>query len=45
MSPAVHLLVVELPSGQTKRVVLRRYVRPELNEEEFDIAQREQQIL
>jgi len=45
MSSAVHLLVVELPSGQTIRVVLRRYVRPELNDEEPDIAQREQQIL
>ena len=45
MSSAVHLLVVELPSGQTIRVVLRRYVRPELNDEEPDIAQREQRIL
>lgn len=45
MSSAVHALGVELGSGETARVVLRRYVRPEVVEEEPDIADREARIL
>jgi aminoglycoside phosphotransferase (APT) family kinase protein len=35
---AVHLLTVRLADGGRDRLVLRRYVRPEVNEEEPDIA-------
>jgi aminoglycoside phosphotransferase (APT) family kinase protein len=45
MSSAVHLLEVDLSGGATKKVVLRRYVRPEVTEEEPDIAEREARIL
>ena len=41
MSSAVHLLVYETSSGSRGRAVLRRYVRPELNAEQPDIAARE----
>jgi aminoglycoside phosphotransferase (APT) family kinase protein len=40
MSSAVHLLTVQ-DSGQRRQAVLRRYVRPELNADEPDIAERE----
>src|SRR6266545_5393120 len=42
---AVHLLRVQRGSGAAERVVLRRYVRPELNQEEPDIAEREARAL
>src|SRR6266536_407583 len=42
---AVHLLRVQRGSGGAERVVLRRYVRPELNQEEPDIAEREARAL
>jgi hypothetical protein len=42
---AVHLLRVERGGGPVERVVLRRYVRPELNEEEPEIAEREARAL
>jgi len=45
MSSAVHLLGVVLPSGHLEQVVLRRYVRPELNEEDPDHAGREAGVL
>jgi aminoglycoside phosphotransferase (APT) family kinase protein len=45
LSSAVHALTVELAGGRTRQVVLRRYVRPELNEEEPDIAEREARVL
>jgi aminoglycoside phosphotransferase (APT) family kinase protein len=45
LSSAVHALTVALAGGETHQVVLRRYVRPELNEEEPDIAEREARIL
>jgi hypothetical protein len=38
MSPAVHLLTTQDGAGQRRQTVLRRYVRPELNAEESDIA-------
>jgi aminoglycoside phosphotransferase (APT) family kinase protein len=44
-SSAMHLLAVTRGGGQTERVVLRRYVRPELNIEAPDIADREQRAL
>lgn len=44
-SSAVHLLTVTHPHGTARRVVLRRYVRPDLNAEEPDIADREEQAL
>ena len=34
MSPAVRLLTVQDDGGQRRQAVLRRYVRPELNEQE-----------
>jgi aminoglycoside phosphotransferase (APT) family kinase protein len=45
MSSAVHLLTVEDGGGQRRQAVLRRYVRPELNAEEPDIAAREARAL
>lgn len=39
-SSAVHVLTLRLPNVQTEWVLHRRYVRPELNEEEPDIAER-----
>jgi len=45
MSSAAHSLTLRLPNGQTEQVVLRRYVRPEVNEEEPDIAEREARVL
>lgn len=42
---AVHLLTIERTSGTVERVVLRRYVRPELNVAEQDIAAREGRAL
>lgn len=41
MSSAMHLLTVRDTWGQRRQAVLRRYVRPELNREEPDIAARE----
>lgn len=45
MSSAVHLLITQPPGGQRRYAVLRRYVRPELNAEEPDIAAREARVL
>jgi aminoglycoside phosphotransferase (APT) family kinase protein len=45
MSSAVHLLTTQHPGGQRRQAVLRRYVRPELNEEEPDAAGREARAL
>lgn len=45
MSSAVHLVTVVQPHGARDQVVLRRYVRPELNEEEPDLAAHEATIL
>ena len=45
MSSAVHALGVELGSGATARVVLRRHVRAEVVDEEPEIAGREAAIL
>ena len=45
MSSAVHLLTAELPRGGSVQAVLRRYVRPEVNEEEPDIARQEAEVL
>jgi aminoglycoside phosphotransferase (APT) family kinase protein len=45
MSSAVHLLTAEPPGGGRIQAVLRRYVRPEVNEEEPDIAEREAAVL
>jgi aminoglycoside phosphotransferase (APT) family kinase protein len=42
---AVHLLTVRRDAGTVERLVLRRYVRPELNLEEPDIAEREARTL
>jgi aminoglycoside phosphotransferase (APT) family kinase protein len=44
MSSAVHLLTVQGDGGR-RQAVLRRYVRPELNEQEPDAAGREAQAL
>ena len=38
MSSAVHLLTVQGDGGQRRQAVLRRYVRPELSEQEPDTA-------
>jgi aminoglycoside phosphotransferase (APT) family kinase protein len=43
-SSAVHLLTAERPRARLQ-AVLRRYVRPEVNEEEPDIAEREAEVL
>jgi aminoglycoside phosphotransferase (APT) family kinase protein len=40
-SSAVHALTIEGGDGRRHRVVLRRYVRPELQAEEPDLAERE----
>jgi aminoglycoside phosphotransferase (APT) family kinase protein len=40
-SSAVHLLTAQDGSGRRRQAVLRRYVRPELNAEEPDIAEHE----
>jgi aminoglycoside phosphotransferase (APT) family kinase protein len=45
MSSAVHLLTAQDGAGQRCQAVLRRYVRPELNAEEPDIAAREARAL
>ena len=45
MSSAVHLLTIEVSGGQRRQAVLRRYVRPELNAEDPDIAGREARAL
>ncbi len=45
MSSAVHLLTVADGAGQRRQAVLRRYVRPELNAEDPDIAAREARAL
>jgi len=45
MSSAVHLLTTRGGAGQRRQAVLRRYVRPELNAEEPDIAEREARAL
>jgi aminoglycoside phosphotransferase (APT) family kinase protein len=45
MSSAVHLLTALDGAGQRRQAVLRRYVRPELNAEEPDIAEREARAL
>jgi aminoglycoside phosphotransferase (APT) family kinase protein len=45
MASAVHELSVEDANGRRTRAVLRRYVRPELNAEEPDIADREVRTL
>jgi aminoglycoside phosphotransferase (APT) family kinase protein len=45
MSSAVHLLTIFDGTGQRRQAVLRRYVRPELNAEEPDIAEREARAL
>lgn len=41
MSSAVHQLTMISGGGTVRHVVLRRYVRPELNAEEPDVAERE----
>ena len=45
MSSAVHLLTVQDSPGHRRQAVLRRYVRPELNEQEPDAAWREARAL
>ena len=45
MSSAVHLLTVAEGTGRRRQAVLRRYVRPELNAEDPDIAAREARAL
>jgi len=45
MSSAVHLVTVEQPGGLRHQAVLRRYVRPELNEEDPDLVEREARAL
>ena len=45
MSSAVHLLTVQDDGGQQRQAVVRRYVRPELNPDEPDIAEREARAL
>lgn len=45
MSSAVHLLTTRDGAGQRRQAVLRRYVRPEVNAEEPDIAAREARAL
>lgn len=41
MSSAVHRVTLGSPRGTRVQVVLRRYVRPELNTEEPEIVERE----
>ena len=45
MSSAVHLLTTRDGTGQHRQAVLRRYVRPETNAEDPDIADREARAL
>lgn len=45
MSSAVHVLTLETSGGAHRPVVLRRYVRPEINAESPDIAAREARTL
>jgi aminoglycoside phosphotransferase (APT) family kinase protein len=45
MSSAVHLLTTGGGAGQRRQAVLRRYVRPEVNAAEPDIAEREARAL
>jgi aminoglycoside phosphotransferase (APT) family kinase protein len=45
MSSAMHLLTLRGSGGQRRQAVLRRYVRPELNADEPDIAVREARAL
>jgi Ser/Thr protein kinase RdoA (MazF antagonist) len=45
MSSAVHLVTAQLADGRRCQAVLRRYVRPELNREDPDIAARETRAL
>jgi len=45
MSSAVHLLTVQDSRGHRRQAVLRRYVRPESNEQEPDAAWREARAL
>ena len=45
MSSAVHLVTVQTAAGHRTEVVLRRYVRPELNADEPDLAEREARAL
>jgi len=45
MSSAMHLLTAQATDGQRRQAVLRRYVRPELNAEEPDLAEREARAL
>jgi aminoglycoside phosphotransferase (APT) family kinase protein len=45
MSSAVHLLTTDDGAGQRRQAVLRRYVRPEVNAEEPDSAEREARAL
>ena len=45
MSSAVHLLTTLDGTGQRRQAVLRRYVRPEVNDSEPDIAEREARAL
>jgi aminoglycoside phosphotransferase (APT) family kinase protein len=45
MSSAVHLVTLQTPAGQYVEVVLRRYVRPELNVDEPDLAETEARAL
>ncbi len=45
MSSAVHVVGVSRPGGVVERAILRRYVRPEVVEEEPNIAEREARIL
>ncbi len=45
MASATHLLTLALPGGERTKVVLRRYARPEVNDEEPDFAEREARTL
>jgi hypothetical protein len=45
MSSAAHLLTTETTDRRHVQAVLRRYVRPELNAEDPDIAEREARAL
>lgn len=44
-SSAVHSLTIRLVDGGSETVVLRRYVRPDINDEEPEIAAREADVL
>ena len=41
MSSALHLLITQDGAGQRRQAVLRRYMRPETNADEPDIAERD----